>query len=210
MLGVVGIAELVRSPGSRPQLVGVGLVLAAVACAVWMWRTGAGEESWRQGAAGEQATARLLGRLPGRAWSVWHDLRVPGSRANIDHVVIGRTGVWVVDTKWTRAPVRPTRGPGFRRSVWFGDRRLDTGPIRWEAEVVADRLGMPTRPIVAVHGADMRRRGARAGGVPVVRADRLVPRLRRGRRRLSRPDIGTLAERLDRHFEPAGRPARHS
>src|SRR5947209_146921 len=76
-----------------------------------------------------------LERLPRRRWAVWHDLPVPGSRANIDHLVVGPTGVWVVDTKTTRAEVRS----GWR-SVRLGDRRLDVAPTRWEAEVVADRL----------------------------------------------------------------------
>jgi hypothetical protein len=30
---------------------------------------------------------------------VLHDRRIPGSRANIDHIVIAPSGVWVVDTK---------------------------------------------------------------------------------------------------------------
>jgi hypothetical protein len=33
---------------------------------------------------------------------VLHDLRVPGSRANIDHVVVAPSGVWVVDSEWRR------------------------------------------------------------------------------------------------------------
>lgn len=31
---------------------------------------------------------------------VLHDLRVPGSRASIDHVVVARSGIWVVDSTW--------------------------------------------------------------------------------------------------------------
>jgi len=30
---------------------------------------------------------------------VLHDRAIPGSRANIDHIGIGPTGVWVIDTK---------------------------------------------------------------------------------------------------------------
>lgn len=28
-----------------------------------------------------------------------HDRRIPGSRANIDHIAVAATGVWVIDTK---------------------------------------------------------------------------------------------------------------
>jgi hypothetical protein len=31
---------------------------------------------------------------------VLHDLRVPGSQASIDHVVVAPSGIWVVDSKW--------------------------------------------------------------------------------------------------------------
>jgi hypothetical protein len=145
-------------------------------------------DRWLRGAAGEQATARLLDRLPARRWTVIHDLSVPGSRANIDHLVIGRTGVWVVDTKTTRAPVRT----GWR-VVHFGDRRLDPGPVAWEAEIVSDRLEVRARPIIAVHGSLARR--ARAGHVRVVPASDLLRRLRRGRRRLSRGQVTALSDR---------------
>jgi hypothetical protein len=57
---------------------------------------------WEQGAAGEVKVARALEALPAE-WTVLHDLAWPGRpRANIDHVVIGPSGVFVVDAKnWT-------------------------------------------------------------------------------------------------------------
>ncbi len=59
-------------------------------------------QAWERGAEGESATARLLAGLPPE-WTVLHDLRWPGRRfANIDHLVIGPGGVFVVDSKnWT-------------------------------------------------------------------------------------------------------------
>lgn len=162
-------------------------------------------DRWRRGAEGEQCTAELLDTLPARRWTVWHDLRVPGSRANIDHLVVGPTGVWVVDTKSPRGEVRS----GWR-SVQLGGRRLDTEPVRWEAEVVADRLerlagahlprAIPVRPIVAIHGAPLNRGGVRVGGVRVVGADRLVSRIRRGRRRITRADRRTLCRLVEKNL----------
>ena len=56
-------------------------------------------ELWERGADGEAATAQVLRTLPA-GWVVLHDLRWPGRRfANIDHVVIGPPGVFVVDSK---------------------------------------------------------------------------------------------------------------
>jgi hypothetical protein len=57
---------------------------------------------WEQGAEGEVAVARALEALP-EEWVVLHDLAWPGrQRANLDHVIIGPGGVFVVDAKnWT-------------------------------------------------------------------------------------------------------------
>lgn len=59
--------------------------------------------AWHAGAAGERRTARLLRRLP-PGWHVWHDLAVPRSRANIDHLVAGPGGLYLIDSKMRRYP----------------------------------------------------------------------------------------------------------
>lgn len=54
---------------------------------------------WERGATGESVTAAALSGL-GDDWHVLHDVAWPGRRfANIDHVVIGPPGVYVVDSK---------------------------------------------------------------------------------------------------------------
>ncbi len=129
-------------------------------------------DRWARGAAGELATASLLQHLPKRRWVVMHDLALPGSRANVDHLVIGPTGVWVVDTKAYRARVK-ARG----RGVFVGGVPLSTAAVRWETNVVSQVLGVEARPIVAVHAKGFSRRGRRASGVKVVPAARLVSRI---------------------------------
>ena len=54
------------------------------------------------GSGGGARTARLLAPLERHGWAVLHDLVVPGSRANLDHLVIGPGGVFVIDTKQYR------------------------------------------------------------------------------------------------------------
>lgn len=172
---------------------------AACLLLAWLVRPRRDPGRWWRGAVGEIATASLLDRLPARKWVVMHDLRVPGSRANIDHLVIGPNGVWVVDTKTTRTKVRA----GWRR-VRVGSRRLDSGPVRWEGGIVSDRLGFAAHPLIVVHGHGLRRRGGRAGGVRVVPIDGLLRRIRRGRRVLTRGQVAVLAEEAERVFRPAG------
>ena len=93
-------------------------------------------------------------------------------------------------------------GPAVRGrwgQVRFGERRLDPGPTRWEAEVAADRLGVPVRPI-AVHGRGLRRRGVVCGRVRVLPAAQVTRRLRRGRRRLGGAEVAALARLAEAVF----------
>lgn len=54
--------------------------------------------AWEQGAVGEELLAARLKELPSNA-RVLHDRRISGTRANIDHIVIAPSGVWVIDAK---------------------------------------------------------------------------------------------------------------
>lgn len=172
----LGLARLAGHPLGR--LGGPELLAAAVAglvLAYALWPRG-DQDRWARGAAGELATAEILGRLPARRWAVMHDLALPGTSANVDHLVIGPTGVWVVDSKAYRARARSRWG-----RVTVGSARLSTASVRWEAERVSDVLGARARPVVAVHGGGLPRRGLRCEGVRLVPARRLPKRLRRGR-----------------------------
>ncbi|MGO1317924.1 MAG: nuclease-related domain-containing protein [Cellulomonadaceae bacterium] len=51
--------------------------------------------AWATGAVGEERLGALLSSVASDDLAVLHDRRIPGSRANIDHIVICRTGVWI-------------------------------------------------------------------------------------------------------------------
>ncbi|MFL6161432.1 MAG: nuclease-related domain-containing protein [Jatrophihabitantaceae bacterium] len=55
--------------------------------------------AWARGAVGEEKLARRLDPLIERGARVLHDRRIPGTRANIDHLVIGPAGIFVIDAK---------------------------------------------------------------------------------------------------------------
>lgn len=65
---------------------------------------------------GERVVAELLDVLDGAGWCVLHDRYKPGSTANLDHVVVGPPGVFVIDAKnWKPAPLRfDERGMSLR------------------------------------------------------------------------------------------------
>jgi hypothetical protein len=80
------------------------------------FRPSADTLAWRRGATGERRPARLLALLERRGWAVLHDLDVPGSTGNIDHLVIGPGGVLVIASKQYRGQLRLDR----YGMVWHG------------------------------------------------------------------------------------------
>jgi Nuclease-related domain len=80
----------------------VGALMAMAAGWGLRFQSSPDASAWRRGAAGERRTARLLGQLGRQGRAVLHDLAVPGSRANLDHLVIGPGGVFVIDSKQYR------------------------------------------------------------------------------------------------------------
>lgn len=120
--------------------------VVAVALVVVAWPSTAGR--WAAGAAGERATARALDGIERAGWTVLHDVRLPGRRWNLDHVLLGPAGVVVVETKQWRRPVRT-----LRRHPRILDER-----VGWQCDAVAAALG--TEDVwgyLCVHGARVRR-----------------------------------------------------
>jgi hypothetical protein len=56
-------------------------------------------KAWATGARGEERLGHWLDRLAGHGVYVLHDRRIPRTRANIDHIAVGPSGVFVVDAK---------------------------------------------------------------------------------------------------------------
>ena len=63
------------------------------------------ERAWRVGADGEERVGALLEQLRPHGWHVEHDVRVGSRGANLDHLVIGPPGVFVLNTKAVRGKV---------------------------------------------------------------------------------------------------------
>jgi hypothetical protein len=110
---------------------------------------------------------------------VLHDLAVPGSPANLDHLMIGPGGVFVVDSKQYRG--RLQLDPSGR--LWHGRYPLASTvqAVSFEADRAAQVLADPqvVVPIVAVHGAQVPwgkvvtpRRARRGGPAPAKHAAR--------------------------------------
>jgi hypothetical protein len=131
---------------------------------------------------------------------VFHDLAVPGSLANVDHLVIGPTGVFVIDSKqWTGSVHQSPDGLAWHNHYPL-ERTLER--VRWEAEAVGRVLGTHTTPLVCVHGAHVHGGGLHAQGVAIVPASLLRSALGDDRV-LSDADVELLATTAWTRLHPA-------
>lgn len=55
--------------------------------------------AWARGAVGEERLAKRLDQLAGQGVCLLHDRRIPRTRANIDHIAVSATGVFILDAK---------------------------------------------------------------------------------------------------------------
>src|SRR5512132_3606407 len=173
MVAAAGLAaDVFATQAGLPQAGFAGLVVAAVVG--WRLRFRPSEQAltWQRGAQGERRTARLLRRLTRDGFVVFHDLAAPGTtRANVDHLVIGPSGVFVIDSKQWTGQLRQ----GADGLVWHNHYPLDRtlAMVRWEAEAVSRVLGTRVHALLCVHGAHVDGSGLHAQGVAIVPASRL-------------------------------------
>jgi hypothetical protein len=151
--------------------------------------------------------SRLEQLLAGSGVVVMHDRRLPGSRANIDHLALGPGGVTVIDTKRLRGRVE-VRGDGDRAELRVGgrDRSILLDAVKRQLAVVAsvapgvdiraalcfvDPSGLPLLRVLRPRGV-------------LVDSTRGVAKLTRRPGPLDVAEIAELAGRLGRAFPDAG------
>jgi hypothetical protein len=96
--------------------------------------------AWAQGASGEAKLAETLAAIPNLR--VLNDRRVPGTRGNIDHLVIAPAGVFVVDAKNYRGMIE-VRDVGGLFKI---NKRLFVG--RRDCSKLADNMGWQVAAVV--------------------------------------------------------------
>jgi hypothetical protein len=104
--------------------------------------------AWAKGARGEEIFGPSLDALRAEGIAVLHDRRIPGSRANIDHLVVTSAGVFVIDPKNYKGRVEQR---GARLVVDGRDRtKLVEGMDRQSAAVRAALASSATWRSVAI------------------------------------------------------------
>jgi hypothetical protein len=118
-------------------------------------------EAWRRGAEGEERIGAYLRRAVGEAGIVLHDRAIRGSRANLDHLVVVSSGVWVIDSKHYRGRLERKRvGRWYRSrsalSVAGRDATALVAGARRQRETVAEVVGpaVPVRAALCFTGTE--------------------------------------------------------
>jgi hypothetical protein len=108
---------------------------------------------WHRGGVAEESAGRALDELRGDGWTVLHDVRDPRG-GNIDHIVSGPNGVYLVETK----------AGGFATEEQLRK-------VKRQAARLKDEVGVWVSPVLCLHG----RRGgtARKGVVTILQTSQL-------------------------------------
>ena len=162
---------------------------------------GRDSQAWFKGAEGEIEVARILAGL-GPGYVVCHAVPVGSGDSDIDHVVIGPTGVFAINTKnhsgqkvWVGGGtfmVNGTRLPHIRNSVFEAKR---------SEKILTQAMGHPvavTAMIAVVNPSKFTVR-TRPNGVEVLTSHKLLDRISSGPRIY---DAGQMMDIVDRAQDP--------
>jgi hypothetical protein len=164
--------------------------------------------AWGRGAEGERLTAKALQPLEAKGWILLNDLPLAeGSQANIDHVLIGPPGIFVIETKIYKGKGRIERN---RLTINGRDKKKDLDEVWRETGAVAGllgpdlaRLGFDVRPVICIHEAVLEGRWfgePEIAGIRLGSPRKLVSWLEKYPPRLSPDDVEALAGKLVHHL----------
>ncbi len=159
-------------------------VLAAIVDTIHRSQTTAAMPPARRGAP-QRKTERKLEKLTGAGYLTLNERAIPGSEAIIDHLVVGPTGVYAIDSeRWDkRLPVRVLGGKQLFHGPFSRKERL--AEARWEAAQAAELIGgalghqVDVRPSLAIYGPKIPWTVMTVRDVDVFSADHLRKYLRR-------------------------------
>jgi hypothetical protein len=137
-----------------------------------------------RGALAEEHVGSLLEQLPADEWRVIHDASL--GHGNVDHILIGPTGLFTVETKSHPGPVRVGRVHGATIRQAQAQRKAIERVTRMKVE-----------PLLVYSRAWVDRPLARRKGVRVLPARMLIGYVSRSVKTLSRSDVQTARERLE-------------
>jgi hypothetical protein len=200
-------------------IVGLTLaIIAGIAHAIWRSRSVAAIPPGTKLDRAQRITQRKLARMGRGGYHSLHARPIPDSEEMIDHLVVGPTGVYAIDSeKWNKKlPIRTRNG----KQLWLGpeSKKARLEHARWEAqkasELLSARLGrdIVVRPALAIYGPHIPWDIAVIREVDVFNGERLRQYLKkrsrvREVRKLSREEIARIFEAAEVVLPAVGAPA---
>lgn len=173
-------------------------VIAAILETVYRARSHSTVPAWRRASVAERRTEGQLRRLERSGYRTLHARAIPGSEAQIDHLVVGPTGVYAVDSeKWDkRLPVRVQSGKKLFHGPFDMKPRLTEA--KWEAsqasELISKAFGreVVVVPSLAIYGPPVPWKIMTIRGVDVYQGDRARKWITKRERALTPAEIDRL------------------
>jgi Nuclease-related domain len=192
----------------------LGLTLAVVVIiADTIYRSRRGYPGVIKMTAAQRRTRRQLGKLARAGYRAMHARPIPESEEQIDHLVVGPTGVFAIDSEdWDKKlVVRTKKGTQLWHGPFSKKDRLQHA--QWEAqraaEMLSGEIGKPVsvRPVMAVYGPRIPWDVATIRDVDVFSGPRLRKYLRR---RARQADVRPLTDsEIDKIYEAANKAFPH-
>ena len=144
---------------TKNWMIGLTLaILAGIVDTLYRSRNAANYQNGASQAGAQKRTRRQLARMRRDGYFALDARPIPNSREFIDHLVVGPTGVYAIDSeKWdSKVPVRTLNGKRLYRGPESQKERLEHAV--WEAgkasEILSDALGteITVRPALAIYG----------------------------------------------------------
>lgn len=118
--------------------------------------------SWKVGADGERRFAEDFAKRVGDRAILLNDRKAPRTRGNIDHIALGPSGVWAIDTKKYRGKIeRRNKGgvlsPDHHLFVNGRDQTKLADALGWQVDAVRAALGgfnVPITPAICFIDAE--------------------------------------------------------
>ncbi|SEG87179.1 Nuclease-related domain-containing protein [Nonomuraea solani] len=175
-----------------------GGVIAAILEAVYRARSNSSVPAWRRASVAERRTEAQLRKLERSGYRTLHARAIPGSEAQIDHLVVGPTGVYAVDSeKWDRRlPVRVQMGKKLFHGPFDMKPRLTEA--KWEAsqasELITKSFGreISVVPSLAIYGPPVPWKIMTIRGVDVYQGDRARRWITKRERALTDAEINRI------------------
>ena len=192
---------------TKSWVIGLTLaILAGIVDTLYRARTAADHVNGASQSGAQRRTRWQLRRMRRAGYFALEARPIPNSREYIDHLVVGPTGVYAIDSeKWNpKVPVRTLNGKRLYRGPESQKDRLEHAV--WEAgkasEILTEALGneITVRPALAIYGPRIPWDVATIRGVDVFTGRTLRKYLkRRGRQRdgvpkLTREEVRTIYE----------------